>query len=81
MTSSSPSDDPAGFSANHKSERIPLAGPFVSDMAGPLGGVFLHDMPVGRPVRPKPKIKGVPGPTTGADSDYLPGQGTWSDAT
>lgn len=84
MTSSSPSPEhrpelPGGF-AKHDPERIPLAGPFVSDidMPGPIGGVFLQDMPAGRPVRPKVKVKGVPGASTGtAGEDYQPGQGSW----
>lgn len=86
MTSSSPSPDPiieAGFAKHeHEGERLPLAGPFVSDMRGPLGGVYLQDMPMGKPPARQPrKIKGLPGPTTGASPDYEPGQGTWRDAT
>lgn len=81
MTSSSQSPDPAGF-ARHDSQRIPLAGPFVSEMPAPRGGVFLTDMPQGRPQQPaRKRIKGVPGASNAAGDDYQPGQGTWSDAT
>lgn len=84
MTSSNPSPepDPAGFAAHsNEGDRIPLS-PFVQDMRGPLGGVFVQDMPAGKPqVRPRPKVKGVPGPSGEVAEDYRPGGGTWRDAT
>lgn len=79
MTSSSPSPDPAGF-AKHSNEggRLPLTGQFLDEMHGPLGGVFIQDMPTARPGRGRPKVKGVPGASTGSPGeDYQSGQGTW----
>lgn len=79
MTSSSPSPDPAGFARHdNEGERLPLTGLFASEMPA-RQGVFLTDMPAGRPVPRRPKVKGVPGPSTSADGDYAAGQGTWRD--
>lgn len=74
-----PQGQPAGFArSDHAPGPVPLQGPFVSDMPAPGRGVFVNDMPVGRPqIPPKPRIKGVPGATSGADADHRPGGGTW----
>lgn len=63
----------------HKGDEVPKNhGPFSSDIPPP-GGVYLTDMPLGRPLpRPEPKIKGVPRATPQPDDeDYQPGSGTW----
>lgn len=44
-----------------------------------LRGVFLSDMPSGKPWFPRRKIRGLPG-LSEADGDYAPGEGTWYDA-
>lgn len=57
-------------------EHDPPAGPFATDMTRPRG-VLVTDMPARKPVVHRPKIKGLPGPTSSADEDHQPGGGAW----
>jgi hypothetical protein len=56
--------------ARNKPERKPQSG-------RGLVGVWLADMPSGKPFIPRRRIKGLPG-LTGTDPDYAPGGGTWT---
>ena len=60
---------PNGFAKGKPESRRPLLG------RGMLG-VYLSDMPMGKPWIPRRRIKGLPGLTEG-DPDYAPGGGTW----
>lgn len=68
---------PGGWARQNKPgpEAYPLEP--AEDKPAPRG-VFTMDMPLGKPRRPKPRIKGVPDPTGGPDTDYQPGGGTWA---
>ncbi len=61
---------PGGW-ARSKPERKPQAAPG-------LRGVWLSDMPSGKPWIPRRRIKGLPG-LNDPDPDYAPGGGTWTE--
>jgi hypothetical protein len=63
----------AGGWAKRHSEREPQSG-------RGLHGVYLSEMPARKPWIPRRRIKGVAGPTGAAETEDVPGGGTWYDA-